>query len=65
MKFLNGKLDQIFNTNDFVLVDITHEVKCWKESYEKLNNTINDVSIIKEYEFNSVLIFMYKKGQKL
>ena len=38
INFLNSKLDQIFATNDFTLVDITHEDQCWQLAYNNSNS---------------------------
>jgi len=52
-EYINNILDDVLNTNDFRLVEISHEDNCWKRNFKpksKFHNLIiNPEEIIKEY----------------
>lgn len=51
--YIDGILDNVLACNDFELVEISHEDKCWKKNFKKSsvfhNNVIPFEEIIKEY----------------
>lgn len=50
-EYVDDLLDQIFRTNDFSLVDLSHEDKCWKDAIKLgVNSPISNESIIKDYQ---------------
>ncbi len=56
-EFINGILDDVLPVNDFKLVEISHEDKCWKKHFNK-NNIFHNAEIpkeeiIREYAKNS------------
>lgn len=49
--YVDDILTQIFNTNDFSLVDLSHEDKCWKDAIKKgVNTIISKEDIIRDYQ---------------
>lgn len=51
--YIDGILDNVLSCNDFQLVEISHEDRCWKKYFKKSaifhNGTIPFEEIIKEY----------------
>lgn len=51
INFIDNALDKIFNTNDFTLVDLSHEDDCWNKAYRNdKNHTMYEEDIKNEYE---------------
>ena len=52
-EFLDDYIEKIFNTNDFSLVDLSHEDSCWINHFEVGNMYHNEEipakDIVKEY----------------
>lgn len=52
-EFIDGILNDVLNVSDFKLVEASHQDKCWKNNFKKLeifhNNEIPKEEIIKEY----------------
>lgn len=49
--YIDNLLNQIFNTNDFSLVDLSHEDKCWKDAINiGVNEPIPNDNIIRDYQ---------------
>ena len=51
--YINGILDDVLAANDFKLVEVSHQDKCWKKHFNKKsifhNDTIPADEIISEY----------------
>lgn len=48
--YLKDLLNRIFNSNDFGLVDLSHEDRCWREVYNPTRkNKMDSEAIITEY----------------
>lgn len=49
--YIDDILTKIFNTNDFSLVDLSHEDKCWKDAINiGVNTLISNDDIIRDYQ---------------
>ena len=49
--YIDDILTKIFNTNDFSLVDLTHEDRCWKDAISiRVNTMIPKDNIIRDYQ---------------
>ena len=55
-EFINNVLDDLLNTNDFRLVDVSHQDKCWQRNFKSKSKFHNCVippeEIISEYAKN-------------
>lgn len=51
--FIKELSDDLYDTNDFVLVDLSHEDSCWNDAYDSnnsfSNNPITHEAIVKDY----------------
>ncbi len=49
--YIDDILTKIFNTNDFSLVDLSHEDRCWKDAISvNVNEPISKDDIIRDYQ---------------